>query len=32
MSWFKKSEGDDLMLSSNNGGRAGAPEASVSRP
>jgi cytoskeletal protein CcmA (bactofilin family) len=31
MSWFKKSEGDDLMLT-NNGGRAGAPEPATSRP
>jgi cytoskeletal protein CcmA (bactofilin family) len=32
MSWFKKPEGDDLMMNSNNGGRSGAPEASRPEP
>jgi cytoskeletal protein CcmA (bactofilin family) len=32
MSWFKKPEGDDPMMNSNNGGRSGAPEASRPEP
>jgi cytoskeletal protein CcmA (bactofilin family) len=32
MSWFKKPEGDDLMMNSNSGGRSGAPEASRPEP